>query len=244
MDPEGADPDPRWAAAMPVIIGLAITAVFLVPVAILGVVDNDEGYYGLAAKLALNGETLYSDFFYPQAPLLPYVYGPWMQVFGFSLEAGRALSVAFALTLGALICRHAATRFSSLWIGALAVTAFASTSLVSLWYSTLKTYAISTLLLFGAFVLLDREAGARTPRRWLAAGVLVGLAIDVRLIFAIAVPVFTVLLWHLPTATRLRAAGHWVGGLAIGVLPSVILLAAAPSQFVFDNIGFHSVRSE
>ena len=234
---------PLWARAGPVAVGLAVTALFLVPLAAWGVVDNDEGYYGLAAKLTIQGEVPYRDFFYPQAPLLPYVYGAWMQVFGVSVGAARALSVIFALALGALICNHAARRFGTIWVGAVAVVAFASTRLVSTWYSTTKTYALSTLLLFGAFMLLDRDAKGRTPGRWLAAGALVGLAIDVRLIFAATLPVFVFLLWRDRAAER-SPAGHWVAGLALGLLPSLILLIVAPSQFVFGNIGFHSIRSE
>jgi hypothetical protein len=237
-------PRPRWTSGGAIVLGLIVTAAFLVPLATWGLVDNDEGYYGLAAKLTLDGEVPYRDFLYLQMPLLPYAYGLWMQVFGFSLEAGRALSVIFALALGALICRHATIRFSSLWVGALAVTLFASTRLVSTWYSTLKTYALSTLLLFAAFALLDGEAGTRTPRRWLATGVLVGLAIDVRLIFVVTVPAFAGLLWQLPSATRSRAAGQGLAGLAAGLVPSLILLIAAPSQFVFGNIGWAAVRSE
>jgi dolichyl-phosphate-mannose-protein mannosyltransferase len=229
-----------WAFGGPAVVGLAVTAVFLVPLAIWGAVDNDEGYYGLAAKLTTHGEVLYRDFFYTQSPLLPYVYGAWMEVFGFSLAASRALSVIFALALGALICQHASRRFTSLWIGAIAVVAFASTRLVSIWFSTTKTYALSTLLLFGAFMLVDQGMGARSPRRWLAAGVLLGLAIDVRLIFAATAPVFLVLAWR---AGRSRA-GHWATGLALGLLPSLILLIVAPTQFVFGNIGFHSIRSD
>jgi hypothetical protein len=241
--PGGAKLRPLWAWGGPAAVGLAVTAAFLVPLAIWGVVDNDEGYYGLAAKLTIQGEVPYRDFFYPQAPLLPYVYGAWMQIFGVSLQATRALSVIFALALGALICHHAARRFASLWIGAVAVLAFASTRFVSTWFSTTKTYALSTLLLFGAFMLLDRDARSRTPLRWLAAGVLLGLAIGVRGIFAATVPVFLILLWRDRTAGRSRA-GHWVAGLALGLLPSLILLIVAPSQFVFGNIGFHAVRSE
>jgi hypothetical protein len=240
--PGGAQLRPLWACGGQAAVGLAVTAAFLVPLAVWGVVDNDEGYYGLAAKLTIQGEVPYRDFFYPQAPLLPYVYGAWMQVFGVSLAATRALSVIFALALGALICHHAARRFASLWVGAGAVVAFASTRLVSTWYSTTKTYALSTLLLFGAFMLLDRDPRARTPRRWLAAGVLLGLAIDVRGIFAATVPVFLILLWR--DRAEPSRAGHWVAGLALGLLPSLILLIVAPSQFVFGNIGFHSVRSQ
>jgi hypothetical protein len=241
--PGGTKTGALWARAGPVAVGLAVTAVFLVPLAVWGVVDNDEGYYGLAAKLTVQGEVPYRDFFYPQAPLFPYVYGAWMQVFGVSLEATRALSVIFALALGALICQHAAWRFGTIWVGAVAVVAFASTRLVSTWYSTTKTYALSTLLLFGAFMFLDRDAKGRTPERWFAVGALLGLAIDVRLIFAATVPVFVFLLWRDRAAER-SVAGHWVAGVALGLVPSLILLIVAPSQFVFGNIGFHSVRSE
>src|SRR5919201_503325 len=111
------------APARAIALGMAVTAAFLVPLAVWGGVDNDEGYYGLAAKLAFQGEIPYHDFFYTQAPLLPYVYGAWMQVFGVSLEATRALSVIFGLALGGLICCHAARRFASLWVGAVAVVA-------------------------------------------------------------------------------------------------------------------------
>jgi Dolichyl-phosphate-mannose-protein mannosyltransferase len=240
MGPGPAKLRSLWALAGPIAVGMAVTAVFLVPMAVWGGVDNDEGYYGLAAKLTTKGDVLYRDFFYTQSPLLPYVYGAWMEVFGFTLAASRALSVIFALVLGALICHHASRRFSSLWIGGIAVVAFAATRLVSTWLSTTKTYALSTLLLFGAFMLVDQGMGARSPRRWLAAGVLLGLAIDVRLIFAATAPVFLVLAWR---AGRTRA-GHWAAGLGLGLLPSLILLVVVPTQFIFGNIGFHSVRSD
>ena len=148
MGPGRAKLRALWGAGGPIALGLVVTAAFLVPLAVWGVVDNDEGYYGLAAKLTFAGEVPYRDFLYLQTPLLPYVYGAWMQVFGVSLEATRALSVIFALALGALICQHAARRFARLWVGAVAVAAFASTRLVSTWYSLTKTYALSTLLLF------------------------------------------------------------------------------------------------
>lgn len=243
MGAGGAKLRSLWAAGGPTVVGLAVTAAFLVPLAVWGLVDNDEGYYGLAAKLTIQGEVPYRDFFYLQTPLLPYVYGAWMQVFGVSLGATRALSVIFAVALGALICHHAANRFASLWIGAVAVAAFASTRLVSTWYSTTKTYALSTLLLFGAFMLLDRDVRGRTPGRWLAAGALLALAIDVRLIFVATVPVFVFLLWRGRAAER-SGAGHWVAGFAVGLLPSLILLLVAPTQFVFGNIGWAAVRSE
>ncbi len=45
-------------------------------------IDGDEGYYATAARLVSHGRTPYLDFFYPQMPLLPYVYAPAFKVVG------------------------------------------------------------------------------------------------------------------------------------------------------------------
>src|ERR1700740_731179 len=37
-------------------------------------IDGDEGYYTTAARLVWEGKTPYRAFFYPQGPLLPYIY--------------------------------------------------------------------------------------------------------------------------------------------------------------------------
>src|ERR1700761_4086385 len=45
-------------------------------------VDDDEGYYLLASRLVIEHKTPYLDFFYQQAPLLPYVFGAWVKLAG------------------------------------------------------------------------------------------------------------------------------------------------------------------
>jgi hypothetical protein len=40
-------------------------------------IEPDEGFYLSAANLVWQGQTLYRDFFYHHAPLLPYLYG-WL----------------------------------------------------------------------------------------------------------------------------------------------------------------------
>ncbi|MEN8184892.1 MAG: hypothetical protein ABFS46_20415, partial [Myxococcota bacterium] len=75
-------------------------------VAALRPVDGDEGYYLMAARLVLEGGVPYRDFFFPQMPLLPYVYAAWLELLGASWYAGRALSVLLAATLGCLLFRH------------------------------------------------------------------------------------------------------------------------------------------
>jgi 4-amino-4-deoxy-L-arabinose transferase-like glycosyltransferase len=222
----------------------ALAGAFLGWVAAVRVVDFDEGYYGLAARLVFEGRVLYRDLFYPQAPLFPYVYGGWMQAFGTSLYASRSLSVVCAALLSILVCRHAVERFGSAWLAALAVAALLADRSVLEWYATAKTYALSTLCLFAAYQLVDRPTSERTPRRWLFAGLLLGLAIEVRLLFAAVLPVFAVLAWRLPDPCRRQSLTRWAAGLALAGLPALALAAIAPAQFAFDNIGWARFRSD
>src|SRR5205807_1747646 len=77
-------------------LGVALAAVY-VPMSLFRLVDADEGIYLLNAKEVLNGSLPYHDFFYPQMPLLPYVYGLWMKLFGVSWYSGRLLSALLAI---------------------------------------------------------------------------------------------------------------------------------------------------
>src|SRR6201984_2903278 len=57
-------------------------------------VDGDEGFYTSAARLVWEGKTPYKDFFFQQAPLLPYLYSWIWAVHPRSLVAMRMLSAA------------------------------------------------------------------------------------------------------------------------------------------------------
>ncbi len=114
---------------------------------------------------------------------------------------------------------------------------WAATGLI--WFVTIKSYALSTLLLFGALVLAEQAQERRSGRRWALCGGLLGLAIDARLLFALAVPAFIVAIWQAPLRIRTRFAG----GVVVGLLPSLYFLARYPHQFVFNVVGFHADRT-
>src|SRR5436190_16981878 len=57
-------------------------------------VDGDEGYYATAARLVWEGNVPYRDFFYQQAPLLPYLYSWIWGIHPQSLVAMRTFSAA------------------------------------------------------------------------------------------------------------------------------------------------------
>lgn len=227
----------QWLEAAGVVL---VPALVLVPVAVLRFIDVDEGSYVLTAKLVSEGNTPYIDFAHGQTPLLPYVYGLWTLAAGENWYLARLLSVAFALALGGLLYRHVAVRHSR-GLALLGLVLLGSTSLAVVWFATVKTYALSTVLLFGAYVLVER----RDPswRSWAAAGVLLGLAIDTRLIFVVAVPAFAWAAFRTDTGMeRRRRLVEVGGGLTLGLTPCFAFLLLDPDRFLFDNLGAHGFR--
>ncbi|HEX6702725.1 MAG TPA: hypothetical protein VF101_18505, partial [Gaiellaceae bacterium] len=193
-------------------------------------VDGDEGVYAYAARLVRHGHVPYRDFFYEQMPLLPYVYGGWTAAAGESWYAVRILSTLLACAVGAVLYVHVLRRHRSRAIAVLALGLYAFSALVLGYFSIVKTFALASLLLLVALVVVERASP-----RWLLAGLLVGLAVDTRLVFAAAVPAFAF-------AARRRFL-RFAAGLAAGLVPSLVLLALASHQFVFDNLRYHGEKT-
>ena len=187
--------------------------------------------YAYASRLAREGHVPYRDFFYEQMPLLPYVYGGWTLAAGESWYAVRALSALLAAAVGAVLYLHVLRRHGSRPLAAAALALYALSALVLGFFAVVKTFALATLLLLVALMLVDR----RVRPRWLVAGLLVGLAGDARLVLLAAVPAFAF-------AARRRIV-PFAAGLAIGLVPSLVLLALAPRQFVFDNLRYHGEKT-
>ncbi len=206
---------------------MVLQAAVLAPLAAFRFVDGDEGVYAYASRLAVHGYVPYRDFFYEQAPLLPYVYGPAGFLSGESWYALRGLSVVFATVVGLLLFRFGRERQGPA-VAFAAVVVYAGSGLVFGYLTLVKTFALSALLLFAAFVLV--EAG-----RWFGAGLLVGLAVDTRLLLLAVAVVFVF-------AAR-RRLGRYVTGLVVGLMPSLVLLAISPRAFWFDNVRYHSLKS-
>lgn len=207
-------------------------------------IDGDEGSYLLAARLVLMHKTPSIDFFWNQAPLLPYAYALWMKGAGISWDSGRAFSVLLTTLLGVLLYLHVCAQTHRWLAGVSAVVLFASSTLVFAWFSVVKTYSLSGLLLFCAYVAV-RRLPERSPR-WpgVLGGLLFGLSIDARSYLLLLAPLF--LWWILKCSadrTRQRSVIGFLAGLAIGLVPSLLIFLRAPGIFLFDNLGYHALRS-
>jgi len=207
-------------------------------------IDGDEGFYLLASRLVLAHKTPYLDFFYTQAPLLPYVYAIWMKFVGVTWVSGRTLPALLTALVGLMVYGQVCHVTRRSLAGLAAVVLFAASTFIFAWYPIAKTYSLAGLFLFSAYVMVSRLSPA-TSRWWMAcAGLLLGLSADTRSYVAGITPV---LLWWIvrqsEKSRRLENTFWFLGGLAIGVAPSAFLFALSPDRYLFNNLAYHAMRS-
>jgi 4-amino-4-deoxy-L-arabinose transferase-like glycosyltransferase len=205
----------------------------------------DEGFFLLASRLVLLHKKPYLDFFYPQAPLLPYIYAVWMKCFGISWAAGRLLAALLTSLLGTLLYEHVCRLTRSWLAGLAAVVVFASSSMVFAWLPIVGPFTLSALFIFSAYVIVSRIS--EKSSQWLiaTAGLLFGLSVDVRSYLLLLTPLF--LWWVFDNSnarTRKESILWFLCGFTIALLPSLYLFISAPDAFLFNNLGYHAIRSD
>jgi small basic protein len=160
--------------------------------------------------------------------------------------SGRLFSAILAATLGAALYREVSGQTGKVAAGLVATLLFLSSTHVFAWFTIVKTYCLSTLLLFLAYRAITRCSMDLSDKKWLmVAGVCLGASVDARLYFAGLLPVF--LRWiysSTKTGARLPALLYFLGGCALAIVPNLYLFGRDPSAYFFDNLGFHALRTE
>ena len=207
-------------------------------------IDADEGFYLLAARLVVLHRTPYLDFFYQQAPLLPYVYAGWLKLFGVTWVAARMLAAVLSTALGLLVVEHVCHETRRWQSGLAAALLFACSTTISAWFPVAKTFSLSILPLFAAYMIAARLL-PETPL-WLVAlsGAFCALSVDTRLYLVVLGPILLGWILWLSPVRRVARGFSFVGGFVAGLLPCLILFAASPRVFLFDNLGFHARRTD
>ena len=207
-------------------------------------IGGDEGFYLLASRLVLEGKVPYLDFFYIQAPLLPYIYGLWIKCFGISWISARTLSALLTTTLGVLLYVDVC-QVTRKWIAGLAaVVLFMSSSLIYGSYPIAKTYSLAALCLYAAYVVVSRISASSSGWMIAVAGLFFGLSVSTRSYIVVVGPVFLWWILHQSEARSRYARLVWfLAGFTIGIAPSLCLFVASPSVYLFNNLGYHALRS-
>ncbi|MBX7144183.1 MAG: glycosyltransferase family 39 protein [Oligoflexia bacterium] len=202
-------------------------------------VDGDEGYYALAGKLVLEGKVPYLDFLYPQTPLFPLLLSYWFKIFGVSWVSGRAFSSAVIILLAFVLYDHV-RRQHGRCCGVLATLLLGFNSLASPWFMVVKSYGISAFLLFLGYVAMMRSLRRSSWRLAFSSGVLLLMSAGCRLLCLGAAPAFVWCFWKRGSGKLLK---RFVQGCLVGAIPILLVFLRDPRLFLFNNVGYHLLRS-
>ncbi len=225
---------------------LAAQALAALVFAFTRVVDADEGFYLAAAQRVSDGLVPHVDFFYPQSPLFPMIFAPLGGWGMESLQLLRVLAVLASLGLTTLCYRFVTKTSGNREVAVVTAALVAINGLALTWHSVFKPYAFIDVLIFAAFYLTfvrgDEKPGSGRVF-WIMA--LTALAANLRSVMLVLLPVF---LYYLVTRGRKQGASTGkltvaaIAGIALPTLPALWIAISAPTQFFFNNLGFHLQR--
>lgn len=231
-----------WFAAL----ALALVNVWFGPL------NQDEGWYLLAAQNVSRGMTPYRDFLYTQGPVLPYAYGllagAWSDA---GVLGGRLVTAVFgflAAVFFALVAGELADRREPGSFGPAFFLAFVLLGLSPDWsYFTAipKTYALGSFLLALGLGLALGAPGVPNRRGSAIAGVCFALAAATRATLCLAaVPVWIalVVVGRRDRARRLDWLRFAVGCAVALALVYAPFLALCPENFLFSQT-YHAARA-
>jgi hypothetical protein len=226
----------RLALVGGVLAFLAVSAFF----GVYRELNLDEGWYLWAARLVYEGQIPYRDFAFPQAPLMPYVYGFFRLIGGQGLYQGRLTTWVLAVA-GLALGYSLAQRRGGPWAGVLFLW-LQTTTFVAGAYILAYTapYALtSTLLLLAFHQSLDT---AHENRRNFVATLALMAAAATRL--SAAAGLMIVLPYLVYSSRRRRRALVLIGATTAmaGALFFGPFLAWSGQVMLYDVFGFHTDR--
>jgi hypothetical protein len=208
-------------------------------------IDGDEGYLLVAARLVSEGQRIYGDFFCPQMPGMPLLYGAYFAIFGRDWESARILAALIAAGTGYLLFAHLRRSAGTAW-ALVGVGLFATTSLVFGWLPIAKTYGLATLFGVAGVYLFERSspAGALSRAGLPLAGALFSMAMQTRLYLGVLLACGALTLWrrHGLSRTFARQLAGLAGGAAAALVVTLPSLVWDLDAFVFGTIRFHGMR--
>lgn len=232
----------RWALVS-VILASAAYSAGLAYYAATRPIDGDEGFYTTATRLVWQGKVPYRDFFYQQAPLLPYLYSWMWAIHPRSLIAMRLIS-ALCGSVAVLLWGVSLVSLKRLPTN-LGLATFAAILLNPYWVSwnvVVKTYALANLFMTIAIICLYGALHSTRMRWYFVAGLALGLCTSVRSFYG---PVLIVVfLWLLYRQRRTSKRPYpkaltFLAGSTCGLMPMIVSFIRDPGAFLFNNIQYH-----
>lgn len=231
-----------WAAALAVCLALgALNLRF-------GELNQDEGWYLLAARQVGEGFLPYRDFAFTQGPVWPLVYARFVPlVRSHGIAGGRMVTAGLGL-LAAVFASFVAGR--ALPKGFKAPAALVAFALIacnvyqSYFTTVVKTYSLAALFLVAGLFAAGFARGRGGATAAFLAGLLLALGAGVRISAGIALPVVGLyLLLERKALGNSRWIAFGLGGCAGLLLWAMPFMVAASEGFRFAMIEYHTARS-
>lgn len=209
--------------------------------------SNPNEHMYVAASVLARSESLYRDFAFLQAPLLPlvqtgvFVLGGVTRFYLAARLISWVLAVITTTALYVLARRVGAGRASAACLTAL----FATNESIFPTLAEASNYALAMAL---SVVALERLTAAPRSRRPLVAlavsGLCAGLAVATKLYYlALVLPLAIAALLGGPSNERSTRAGAFGLGVLAGITPLAITAWRAPDTFYFNNLGYHLLNT-
>lgn len=205
--------------------------------------DGDEGFYTSAARLVWEGKTPYRDFFFQQAPLLPYLYSWIWAIHPRSVVAMRMLSAAcgglevLLLGLGLVSTGRWPAKVGLAAFGALLLNPYSVS-----WNVVVKTFAAANLLMTVALIFLYLALRSKRWAWFFGTGLALGLCVAVRSLYGLIIPALGLAMLHHELRKSYRSYANCLSfllGSLIGGLPMIVSFLRYPRAFIFNNITYH-----
>ena len=212
--------------------------------ALLGPLNQDEGWYLLAARHVMAGDFPHRDFFFTQGPVMPLVYACFGWLWSpFGVLGGRLFTAVLggmAILVAGGTAASCLRREDERWTARLTLWAFLGLSLWFTYFTCIpKAYALCALGLAVALRLIDGGHVWRSA----VAGAILALLAGTRLSMGILLPVVGLwLLAHRAWAGRTAWVWFGVGGVAGLALVFGPWLLLWPDSF-FEAQAFHAARA-
>lgn len=210
-------------------------------------IDGDEGFYTTAARLVWEAKIPYRDFFFQQAPLLPYLYSWIWAIHPRSLVAMRLLSTAAG---GLAVFLWGAGLVSVKRLPAkVALATFLAVALNPYWLCwnvVVKTFAFANLFITVAMICLYAALRSERSHWYFAGGAALGLCTSARALYGPLIP--AVLVWLFIREWRTSKPPYsrtlvFLAGAVCGLLPMIVSFLGDPHAFLFNNVQYHGLQA-
>lgn len=223
---------------------LAALTLFVLAALVLPL-NRDESQYVAAVELMRYGLP-FRDFMYLQTPLQPFLLAPFAFVEeGWLFLALRLANAAAAA--GAIVFVYLAAKAA----GGTPRRAFAAAVMLALCDAMIFAGGVArndALPVFfealGIWLLVDTHLRIRPNRRVFLAGLAFGAAVSVKISYIVPAGVLFAVMLYEGRRDRFRSATAYALGGAVGVVPTLALLAIAPESFLFGVFEYSLVAPQ